>query len=188
VTLNQRVQVRARCAHQPNQALQHNASARTLRLGGELRSLFVIRAGPLAICSKSGGMASRYRLPRITTEPVGVRYHFRDHIKKGKNAAEGEAKVVTGALVECCAWDRWPPRFLIHDRDGRYGALFERRLRHLGIAQVRTPFRAPRANAISQRWVKSVRTEYRSPVHLHRGPFASSHFVVCHIFQLLASA
>jgi putative transposase len=54
---------------------------------------------------------------------------------------------------------RWPPRFLIHDRDSRFGALFERRLRHLGIAQVRTPFRAPRANAISERWVKSVRTE-----------------------------
>ena len=27
----------------------------------------------------------------------------------------------------------------------------------------------------------------RSPVHLRRGPFASSHFVVCHIFQPLAS-
>jgi hypothetical protein len=63
-------------------------------------------------------------------------------------------------LVECRAWDRWPPRFLIHDRDSRYGAIFERRLWHLGVAQVRTPFRAPRANAISERWVKSVRTEY----------------------------
>jgi transposase InsO family protein len=62
-------------------------------------------------------------------------------------------------IIECCAWDRWPPRFLIHDRDSRYGAIFERRLRHLGIEQVRTPFRAPRANAISERWVKSVRAE-----------------------------
>jgi putative transposase len=51
-------------------------------------------------------------------------------------------------IIECCAWDRWPPRFLIHDRDSRYGAIFERRLRHLGIEQVRTPFRAARANAI----------------------------------------
>jgi hypothetical protein len=63
-------------------------------------------------------------------------------------------------LVECCAWDRWPPRFLFHDRDSWYGATFEHRLRHLGIEQVRTPFRAPLANAISERWVKSVRTEY----------------------------
>src|ERR1700741_2115238 len=62
-------------------------------------------------------------------------------------------------VVECCAWDRLPPRFLIHDRDNRYGATFDRRLRHLGIEQVRTPFRAPRANAISERRVKSVRAE-----------------------------
>jgi Integrase core domain len=62
-------------------------------------------------------------------------------------------------IIECCAWDRWPPPFLIHDRDSRYGAIFERRLRHLGIEQVRTPFRAPRANAISERWVKSVCAE-----------------------------
>jgi putative transposase len=74
-------------------------------------------------------------------------------------------------LVECCAWDRWPPRFLIHDRDSRYGATFERRLRHLGIEQVRTPFRAPRANAISERWVKSVRTEYLDHLFI----FSESH-------------
>jgi transposase InsO family protein len=62
-------------------------------------------------------------------------------------------------IVECCAWDRWPPRFLIHDRDGRYGVRFDCRMRHLGIKQVRTPFRAPRANSIAERWVKSARTE-----------------------------
>jgi hypothetical protein len=36
-------------------------------------------------------------------------------------------------IVECCAWDRAPPRFFIHDRDSRYGASFDRRLRGLGI-------------------------------------------------------
>jgi putative transposase len=62
-------------------------------------------------------------------------------------------------IVECCAWDRAPPRFLIHDRDCSYGASFDRRMRHLGVGQVRTPFRSPRANAIAQRWVRSARSE-----------------------------
>jgi putative transposase len=62
-------------------------------------------------------------------------------------------------VVECCGWDRKPPLFLIHDRDSRYGALFDRRLQSLGITQIRTPFRAPRANSISERWVRSARRE-----------------------------
>jgi transposase InsO family protein len=62
-------------------------------------------------------------------------------------------------IVECCAWDRAPPRFLIHDWDSRYGTSFDRRVRHLGIRQVRTPFRSPRASAVAERWVRSVRSE-----------------------------
>jgi putative transposase len=67
------------------------------------------------------------------------------------------AEWVAQQIVEGCARDRLPPRFLIHDRDSRYGATFDRRLRGLDIKQVRTPFRAPRENAISERW--SARTE-----------------------------
>jgi transposase InsO family protein len=62
-------------------------------------------------------------------------------------------------IVECCGWDHKPPRFLIHDRDSRYGELFDRRLQGLGITQIRTPFRAPRANSIAERWVRSARHE-----------------------------
>jgi putative transposase len=69
------------------------------------------------------------------------------------------AEWVAQQIVECCGWDRSPPRFLIHDRDSRYGALFDRRLQNLGIAQIRTPFRAPQANSIAERWVRSVRQE-----------------------------
>jgi hypothetical protein len=47
-------------------------------------------------------------------------------------------------IVECCGWYRAPPRFLIHDRDSIYGAVFNRRVRSLGISQVRTPFKWPR--------------------------------------------
>jgi transposase InsO family protein len=60
-------------------------------------------------------------------------------------------------IVECCAWDRVPPRFFIHDRDSRYGANFDRRVRGLGIRQVRTPFRSPRPNVVAERWVRSAR-------------------------------
>ena len=62
-------------------------------------------------------------------------------------------------VIECCGWDREPPRFLIRDRDSRYGKMFDRRLNNLGITQIRTPFRSPRANAIAERWVRSARTE-----------------------------
>ncbi len=62
-------------------------------------------------------------------------------------------------IVEACGWDRVPPRFLIHDRDSRYGTAFDLRLKALGARSVRTPFRSPQANAIAERWVKSVRTE-----------------------------
>jgi len=62
-------------------------------------------------------------------------------------------------IVECCARDRKPPRFLVHDRDSRYGTIFDRRVRRLAITQARTPVRSPRTNAIAERWVRSVRTE-----------------------------
>jgi transposase InsO family protein len=63
-------------------------------------------------------------------------------------------------IVECCGWDHKPPRFLIHDRDSRYGERFDRRLQGLCITQIRTPFRAPRTNSIAERWVRSARHEY----------------------------
>ena len=62
-------------------------------------------------------------------------------------------------IIECCAWDRGPPHFLIHDRDGRHGAAFDQWMRNLGISQIRTPFRSPQANSIAERWVRSLRRE-----------------------------
>jgi len=72
-------------------------------------------------------------------------------------------------IVECCGWNCEPIRFLVHDRDSCYGGRFDRRLRHLGIAQARTPFRSPQANAIAERWVRSVRTECLDHVFIFNG-------------------
>jgi len=51
------------------------------------------------------------------------------------------------------------PTFLIHDRDADYGGDFDKRLARLGITGVRTPPQVPKANAIAERIVRSIRTE-----------------------------
>ncbi len=62
-------------------------------------------------------------------------------------------------MVEACGISREPPRYLIHDRDGCFGASFNRRVGSLCIRQIRTPVKAPKANAIAERWVRTIRNE-----------------------------
>lgn len=51
------------------------------------------------------------------------------------------------------------PKYLIRDNDSKYGALFDRVAAGAGIKVLRTPFRAPRANPIVERFIGSVRRE-----------------------------
>ena len=51
------------------------------------------------------------------------------------------------------------PRFLVRDNDAKYGPRFARLAAASGIAVVRTPVRAPRANAVCERFLRSVRRE-----------------------------
>jgi transposase InsO family protein len=56
--------------------------------------------------------------------------------------------------------DRGPrPRFLIHDRDTKFSRAFDGIFHSEGIDIVRTPIKAPNANAHAERWVGSVRRE-----------------------------
>jgi len=61
-------------------------------------------------------------------------------------------------LLEATAWGRQPTH-LIHDRDAVYGRDFDARAGGLGIACVRTPPRAPKANSIAERLVGTLRRE-----------------------------
>ena len=51
------------------------------------------------------------------------------------------------------------PRFLIRDRDSKYGRTFTRVAVGSSIEVLKTPYRAPKANAICERFLGSVRRE-----------------------------
>jgi transposase InsO family protein len=50
-------------------------------------------------------------------------------------------------------------RFLIRDRDAKYTAAVDAMFADAEIRTIRTPVRAPRANAIAERWIGTLRRE-----------------------------
>jgi len=61
-------------------------------------------------------------------------------------------------LINATPWGR-TPAYVVRDRDAVYGADFPHRAAGLGIRTVLTPVRAPRANAIAERLVGTLRRE-----------------------------
>jgi putative transposase len=50
-------------------------------------------------------------------------------------------------------------RFLIHDRDSIFSQMLDQHIRHLGLRVLKTPPRAPQANAICERLIGTLRRE-----------------------------
>jgi transposase InsO family protein len=55
-------------------------------------------------------------------------------------------------------WGKWP-KYLIHDNDGKFGSKFRSLLRSSGIKAINTPHKAPRANALCERFIGSLQRE-----------------------------
>jgi putative transposase len=51
------------------------------------------------------------------------------------------------------------PRHLLRDRDAVYGRNFRQRAQRIGIDAIATPFRSPRANAVVERVIGTLRRE-----------------------------
>jgi putative transposase len=81
-----------------------------------------------------------------------------------------QARQITWTLPERST----PLRFLIRDRDRKFTRDFDTVFASEGIAVIRTPVRAPKANAIAERFVRTVRSECLdwllivNPRHLER--------------------
>jgi putative transposase len=61
-------------------------------------------------------------------------------------------------LREATPWGKGP-KYLIRDRDDKYGPLFSDVARSTGINVLKTPVRAPKANAVCERFIGSLRRE-----------------------------
>jgi transposase InsO family protein len=84
--------------------------------------------------------------------------HERRRVVHLNVTAHPTAEWVWRQLIAATPW-REQPRYLVRDRDRCYGAAFIPRALKLGIETLLTPVQAPKANAIAERLVGTLRRE-----------------------------
>jgi transposase len=63
------------------------------------------------------------------------------------------------SLAMCLSDEGASTKFLIRDRDAKFSRSFDDVLASEGVRVIRTPIRAPNANAFAERWVETVRAD-----------------------------
>ena len=84
--------------------------------------------------------------------------HGRRELVHVNVTANPTAAWVWRQLIEATPWGQ-KPHHLLRDRDAVYGRDFRQRARRIGIDAIATPVRAPRANAVVERVIGTLRRE-----------------------------
>jgi transposase InsO family protein len=84
--------------------------------------------------------------------------HGRRQLVHVNVTANPTAAWVWQQVIEATPWGN-KPRHLLHDRDAVYGHDFRRRAQRIGIDGMATPMHAPKANAIAERVIGTLRRE-----------------------------
>ena len=84
--------------------------------------------------------------------------HGRRELVHVNVTANPTAAWVWRQVIEATPWGQ-KPRHLLRDRDAVYGREFRQRARQIGIDAIATPVRSPRANAIVERVIGTLRRE-----------------------------
>ena len=84
--------------------------------------------------------------------------HRRRELVHVNVTANPTAAWVWRQLIEATPWGN-TPRHLLRDRDAVYGRDFRQRASQLGIDAIATPIASPRANAVIERFIGTLRRE-----------------------------
>ena len=71
-------------------------------------------------------------------------------------------------LREATPWGS-DPKYLLRDHDSKYGLHFSAVVKGSGITELKTPYRAPRANGICERFMGSLKRECLDHILIFRG-------------------
>lgn len=84
--------------------------------------------------------------------------HARREIVQMNVTSSPTAAWIWQQFINATSWGKQPTH-LIRDRDAVYGKDFGAKLKGIGVTDIRTPVRAPNANAVAERFVRTLREE-----------------------------
>jgi transposase InsO family protein len=105
--------------------------------------------------------ADLFTVPTVTFRTLYVFFvvsHDRRELVHCRVTAHPTAAWIWRQLIEATAWGR-KPRYVLRDRDAVYGRDFAAKARAVGIETLLTPFRSPKANAVAERVIRTLRQE-----------------------------